>query len=76
MRKWLREWWNGKDVPRPGTGGMIGPLSELPDYDKVPPHWTARSIKGLFGWHARNWDKFWKVVCAFLAVLIAYLALK
>lgn len=75
MVRWLREWWNGKEVIRPGTGGMVGPIPELPEYDQIPPHWTAMPIKRLIAWHIRNWDKFWTLAISLLSLLISCIAL-
>lgn len=74
MVRWLREWWNGKDVrvdpDEPDTIGGPGVLHEY----RNEKHWTSVSAHRFVDWHARNWIAFWGLLIAALTALVTLLA--
>jgi len=71
MLRWLREWWNGKDVrvdpDAPDTLGGAGVMHEY----RNEKHWTSVRAHQFADWHARNWSPLWTLAIAALGLLLS-----
>ncbi len=76
MVRWLREWWDGKDVrvdpDEPDTMGGMGVMHETVNVQSR----TSKAAHRFVDWHSRNWVPFWGLVITAIGVLVAYLAMK
>lgn len=75
MVRWLREWWDGKDVRvDPTAADTTGGMGNLHEY-RNEKHWTSEAAHRFVAWHSNNWSPLWTLAISVLSLLVSFASL-